>query len=82
MSKLEVSTIIEGVVKALEPRFERIEHQLGFMDEDIKALKSRMASMEETLDDVRAEQRLIRHAATNNLADIMRLKDRLELRPS
>jgi hypothetical protein len=41
-----------------------------------------MVSLEDTVDDVLVEQRLIRHSMVNNLNEMMHLRDRLEPRRS
>jgi archaellum component FlaC len=75
-----IESRLDGVERRLdgvEHRLDGVERRLGLVETDVKDLKYRMVSLEETMDDVLVEQRLIRHSMVSNLNDMMHLKDRL-----
>jgi DNA-binding transcriptional regulator YbjK len=82
MGQTEAQHVITEVVTQLkasfEPRFDRVEADMKGLTADVKGLKHRMLTLEEAVEDMRLEQRLIRQAAISNLSDITRLTDRLE----
>jgi chromosome segregation ATPase len=87
-----IKEVVSQLRASLEPRFDRIderlngvegrlggvEGRLGGVEGDLKDLRHRMASIEEMLEDIRAEQRLFRQAIISNFNDINWLKDRFE----
>jgi chromosome segregation ATPase len=71
---------IELRLDKLEGRMDKLEGRMDKLESRMDKLESRMVSLEDAMDDLRSEQRLIRAATVSNLDDVMRLRDRLELR--